>query len=284
MAVVVLVPPHRQVRRVQPALPSDAELRQLLQAENGPVSVRYFYTSTQKLEQGELAHTVFVARWADGRLFVIDLGMDRAAAAEFAELLQTVMQAEEAQFHGHAAELMSDTVGRVEGVGLTHLHIDHTQGVVPFCEARGPGATLYQTSFQAELHNLHTEESAALLAASCLEREVLDGGGVQAVSGFPGLGMVALGGHTPGSTLFALASGGRLWLFSGDITNTKADLLADRGKGFVYSYLLVPEDTERAGLLRRWLARLDAEEDMTVVVSHDRADVDGSGLAEYGPP
>ena len=64
----------------------------------------------------------------------------------------------------------------------------------------------------------------------------------------------------------------------------EADLLADRGKGFVYSYLLVPEDTERAGVLRRWLARLDAEEDMTVVVSHDRADVDGSGLAEYGPP
>ena len=49
-----------------------------------------------------------------------------------------------------------------------------------------------------------------------------------------------IGGHTPGSTLFAVADGGRLLLFTGDITNSKADILENRGKGFVYSYLLVP--------------------------------------------
>ena len=101
-----------------------------------------------------------------------------------------------------------------------------------------------------------------------------------------GLGIAGLGGHTPGSTMFAVAVNGRLWLFSGDTTNSKADLLSDTGKGFLYSYLMVPEDTARTGELRRWFAGLDAEADMQVVVSHDIADIEASDLrrwAAYGP-
>jgi hypothetical protein len=101
------------------------------------------------------------------------------------------------------------------------------------------------------------------------------------VEGFPGLGMVALGGHTPGSTLFAIAVRGRLWLLSGDIANSKADLVSDTGKGFLYSYLMVPENTGRTEMLRGWLTGLDAESDMTVLVSLDLPDVRQSGLVEY---
>lgn len=104
---------------------------------------------------------------------------------------------------------------------------------------------------------------------------------MMAVEGFPGLGVVALGGHTPGSTLFVIAVEGRVWLLSGDITNSKADLLSDTGKGFFYSYVLVPEHSARSGMLRSWLGRLDANRDMTVVVSHDLADIASSGMAEY---
>jgi glyoxylase-like metal-dependent hydrolase (beta-lactamase superfamily II) len=103
-----------------------------------------------------------------------------------------------------------------------------------------------------------------------------------AVEGFPGLGVIALGGHTPGSTLFAVAIGDQLWLLSGDISNSKADLLSDTGKGFLYSYLLVPENTARNDVLRPWLGELDAEEDMIVIVSHDLFDIAARGMTEYG--
>ncbi len=71
--------------------------------------------------------------------------------------------------------------------------------------------------------------------------------------GFPGLGVAALGGHSPGSTLFAIAVGGHLWILSGDIANSKADLVSDTGKGFLYSYVMVPENTGRTGDVA-WMA------------------------------
>ena len=280
-AAFFLVPPHLQVRGVEPPLPDDTQLRALMSVENGPASVRYINTSTQKLPEGKLGHAVFLIEWANGSLFMIDAGMDRSTALDFGRLLETALDAEEAVSHGTIAELLGDDTQRVLGVGFTHLHIDHTQGVVPFCEARGPGAKVYQTSWQARLHNFNTEEGAAIVAESCLRSGKLSGDRILTAEGFPGLGIVGLGGHTPGSTLFAIAAGGRLWLLSGDTTNTKADLLSNTGKGFLYSYLLVPENTARTDAPRLWLAGLDANDDMSLVVSHDLADIETSGLAEY---
>ncbi len=281
LAAFVLVPPHLQVRGVEPPLPDDTQLRALLSVENGPVSIRYVNTSTQNLPVGKLGHAVFLVEWANGSLFMIDAGMDRSAAIDFGKLMETALGAEPAVSHGTIAELLGDDVQRVSGVGFTHLHIDHTQGVVPFCEARGSGATLYQTSWQAELQNFNTNEGAAILADSCLRSASLRGEGILTIRDFPGLGIVGLGGHTPGSTLFAIAGGDRLWLLSGDTTNTKADLLSNTGKGFLYSYILVPEHTARTEALRLWLARLDANDDMTVVVSHDLADIEAGRMTEY---
>lgn len=281
LAGIFLVPAHLQVRDVVPPLPDDAELRALLSIENGPVSVRYVNTSTQQLPTGRLGHVVFLIQWADGNVFMLDAGMDRANAIEFGKLLETALGADEAVPHGNIAELVGDEIRNVVGVGFTHLHIDHTQGIEPFCEARGPGARVYQTHWQRDLHNFNTEQGAAIVAQSCLEAGTLDGEGIYTIEGFPGLGIVGLGGHTPGSTLFAVADKGRLWLFAGDTTNTKANLLSNTGKGFVYSYLLVPENTTRTEELRRWFARLDAEPDMTVIVSHDIGDTEASGMLPF---
>ena len=48
LAAVLLIPPHMQTHRVEPPLPSEAELRALLAVENGPVGVRYLNTSSQR--------------------------------------------------------------------------------------------------------------------------------------------------------------------------------------------------------------------------------------------
>ena len=282
LASIALVPSHLQVRSVEPGLPNAARLRALLSVEDGPVRLRYVNTSSQALPQGELGHPVFLVEWANGNLFMIDAGMDRKTAVEFGKLMEFALDADEAVSHGTIAELLGDDTMRVMGVAYTHLHLDHTQGTVPFCAARGSGAVVFQTDWQADLHNFNTVEGATIVADSCLERGTLSDGTVQSVEGFPGLGLVALGGHTPGSTLFTIAVGDRLWLLSGDISNTKADLQSNTGKGFLYSYLIVPEHTGRSDLLRSWLGELDANEDMTVIVSHDLHDIAASGMAEYG--
>lgn len=271
VGLVMLLPAHLQIRAVQPPLPSEADLRSLLDVREAPVAVRYVTVSSQKLPDGVLGHTVVLVAWRDGGMFMIDAGMDQAAAAEFGSLLESMMDADPARFHTTIADALSQDIDRVRGVGFTHLHIDHTQGLGDFCAARAgsPGPTLVQTPYQRDLHNRNTEEGGAIVAASCLDQKVAGADGLNTFPEFPGLGVVPLGGHTPGSTLFAVAVDGQLLLFSGDITNSKADLDQNRGKGFAYSYLFVPEDTGRTRELREWLAGLDASPDITVVVSHD---------------
>lgn len=293
---IFLVPPHWQTRRIAPPLPDLTELRALASEPDGPIAVEYLVNASQSSPLGMLGHVVFVVRWADGKAFMIDAGMDRAEAAGFAELLKLMWGADEGRFHGDVAELLGDDIRAVRGVGFTHLHIDHSQGVVPFCAARGnavsyvdvsadarardESAVAYWTRWQAGERNFNTSEGASLVEASCLEPRTLSGEGLIRIDGFPGLGVVALGGHTPGSTLFAVPVAGHLWLFSGDISNTKAALLGDVGKPFYYSYLVVPENTGRTAELRRWLAALDDRADMTVIVSHDLPDIEASGLPE----
>lgn len=279
---IQLVPPHLQIRIVEPALPDALSLRALISTPNGPIGLRYVTTSRQALPQGELGHTTFLVEWGNGKLFMIDTGMDRTAALEFGELMELMGGAGQAVSHGAISELLGEDTMRVEGVAYTHLHIDHTQGTVPFCAERGEGAAVFQTSWQSSLHNFNTVEGAAIVSNSCLEPGELGKGAVQTIEGFPGLGVVSLGGHTPGSTLFAIAVGERLWLLSGDIANSKANLLSNTGKGLIYSYVFVPEHTARSEVLRLWLTELDTNEDMTVIVSHDIADIAASGMIEYG--
>ena len=107
---VLLVPPHVQTRRIAPPLPGLADLRALSAQSDGPVSVEYLVNASQVSPRGTLGHTVFLARWADGRSFMIDAGMDRAAAAEFAELLKWMWGADEGRFHGDVSNLLGDDI------------------------------------------------------------------------------------------------------------------------------------------------------------------------------
>lgn len=278
---ILLVPAHMQVRSVTPALPGATDLRALYELENRPTGIGYIVNAAQPALNRRLSHTSIIIEWADGRRFMIDAGMDEQAAAEFADLIKSMGGGGEAEFFGTITSQLGETVNNVAGVGFTHLHIDHTQGVGAFCEARGSGATLYQTLSQNALQNFNTTEGAAILTNSCLESEVVDQATLMPLDAFPGLALVSLGGHTPGSTLFAAAVGDRLWLFAGDTTNSMAALRGDEGKGFLYSYLFVPENTSRTSELRAWLNSLHDEDDMDVVISHDLEALIASGMQTY---
>lgn len=284
LALGVLLPPHLQIRGIEPPLPTEADLRTLLGSEDGPIRLEVLPIASQPSGDGALGHNVFLLTWPDGRHFMIDAGMDESEAEEFARLISTISGGGPQTFHADVAQGLGAAIDRVAGVAFTHLHIDHTQGIVPFCAGRTTGPRLFQTAAQAGEQNLHTQEGAEILARSCLEPGALRGAPLQATPDFPGLALVTLGGHTPGSTLIAAAVGERLWLFSGDITNTKRDLIEDRGKGFLYSYLFVPENTDRTAELRGWLRSLDARDDIDVVVAHDIDDARALGIPAFEAP
>lgn len=275
---ILLVPPHLQTRGIEPPLPTAQTLRALADVENGPVSIQYLVNATQPAAGRNLSHTSIVIEWANGNLFIIDAGMTEASAAEFAELIKTMGGGGEATYVGSIADQLGSDLPRVAGMGFTHLHIDHTQGLGTLCEARGPGAALLQTDLQRDQHNFNTTEGAEIVVGSCLEPAQLSGETIRTSDKFPGLGLVAIGGHTPGSTLFAAYVNDHLWLFSGDTTNSMHDLRSDMGKGFLYSNIFVPENTNRTGELRVLLRDLDAEDDIDVVVSHDLEALVATGM------
>jgi glyoxylase-like metal-dependent hydrolase (beta-lactamase superfamily II) len=92
---------------------------------------------------------------------------------------------------------------------------------------------------------------------------------------------IAAGGHTPGSTVFAARVGEVTWILAGDMTNSRAALLANEPKPALYSLFIVPEAPARLERMRLWLSALDAESDVTVVVSHDQPALEASGMSAW---
>jgi len=267
VGAVILVPPHFQIRGIEPELPSLAEIQQLRSVERGPTRITTIEISSQPYKNRSSVNTVFLIEWEDGRIFMVDAGMDQPGSMDFAKQLE-LFGAGPLNYRQSATQALGDKIKNVQGVGFTHLHIDHTQGVKGFCERRGTGAKVYQTTSQATTHNLHTKEGAQLLQESCLEPVIVEGDITQ-LKEFPGLSMLHVGGHTPCSTVFFVSVGDKLWVLSGDVSNDKQSLLANKGKGFLYSYLIVPENTRQLDKLRVWLAGLNSQSATEVVVSHD---------------
>jgi glyoxylase-like metal-dependent hydrolase (beta-lactamase superfamily II) len=280
-----LIPAHLQIRAIDPPLPEIAALLGSVDVSKGPTRVRYVNSATQGTADGrDMGHIAFVLDWDDGRRFVIDVGMEPEVAIDFGRPLETLLDSDPVIANGAVADLMGDGVATVGGFGFTHLHHDHTQGIVAFCRARqassGRAVPIYQTPFQFEQRNHTTDmgyafiEEARRLPGSmgCATPTRLEEGPIESihpVPGFPGLVAVPAGGHTPGSTLYLTRVEGRYWLFSGDVTNTRKELVENLPKPLIYSLLIVPEDTDRNERMRIWLRNLDERPDLTVVVSHD---------------
>ena len=264
-AGLALVRAHLQIRAIDPALPEAASLPSTPTGGDGPTSMRVVNTATQGI-----AHPAYLLEWPDGRRFMIDAGMDREGAMAFGRPMELAFGASPAVPHGDVAEQIGDAVESIVGVAFTHLHLDHTGGLIPVCRAAGREIALIQTRFQADELNYTTQSGADDIAeAGCTRQTVVDTAAPTEVPGFPGLYIFPAGGHTPGSTFFLATLSDHSWLFAGDISNSKPMMLGNEPKPWVYSNLIIPEATERLDRLRRWLARVDAMPDRTVIVAHD---------------
>jgi glyoxylase-like metal-dependent hydrolase (beta-lactamase superfamily II) len=284
VALAVLLEAHWEIRRLEAALPDRAALAALGEVADGPQRVAYVDTATQPgYRSPPLSHPSFVLEWADGRVFLVDAGMDPEQARAFSRPFELLLGSDPIEPHGSVAQQLGPVVQRVRGVAFTHLHPDHTGGMVSLCAVRGEALPVFQIPWQAELGNYTTRPGREELeAAGCARPQRLADAPLVPVPGFPGLAAIAAGGHTPGSTIYAAHVAGTTWIFAGDVTNSRRNLLENRPKPWVYSLLIVPEAPQRLEVLRRWLAALDAEPGFRVVVSHDRDALLASGLSPLG--
>ena len=121
----------------------------------------------------------------------------------------------------------------IDAVLLTHLHGDHSGGLVVDGQRLFPNATVYlskadreyrfnvQAEAAAPSHQkaMFPESRASLTPYEQAGKVVLFEAGAQL---FPGVGTIAAPGHTPGHTLYVVESKGEKIVFSGDLVHAAA--------------------------------------------------------------
>jgi glyoxylase-like metal-dependent hydrolase (beta-lactamase superfamily II) len=298
---VIVAWAHVSIRSLGGPLPTNLEA---LDADDLPVSLQVVNTASQRLPRSqvldsgrdptpdrpyEMAHPSFRLEWGDGRVLLVDLGMEPDAAIAFGRTLELVGGAP-AEPHGSVVgQLGHDAVQGPLGLVFTHLHTDHTEGIGALCAAReGAPIRLFQTRAQAELRNYTTRPGAAQVeTAGCTRVERLAERPLAPLPGFPGVGVIWAAGHTPGSQVVLVAvrgaTGVRRLALAGDVANAIDGIRHDVPKPLLYRLLMVPEDDARLGEMRRFLAHLE-QAGFDVVPSHDLLHLRSLGLPFVGDP
>ena len=220
------------------------------------------------------------------RIGVFDLGMDHEAAETMGRTLERMSDAGPMEPLGSTAAQLGPAAQRVAGLAFTHLHTDHTSGLAALCESLQTPARLVRAPLQAEQTNYTTRAGRDQTEeAPCVDTETLEGGPLYEVPGFPGLTVVPVAGHTPGSQVFiAHVRAGEAvesWVFTGDVANHVDGILLNLPKPRLYSILVVPEATGRLERVRLWLRELAQDHAAHLLVSHDQRQLEQSGLARW---
>jgi len=266
---LVLGEAHWEMRAINPELPDTRALESALATQGGPVGISYVNTASQAGAGRNVIHPSYVIEWPDGRIFLIDIGMDYDGALAFGAPMETIIGADPIEPHGSVAEHLWADVPNVEAVAFTHLHIDHTGGIAALCAAADQKVTVFQTELQADKGNHTTSPGQTDIdEAPCASVSKLDDGPVYQFPDYPGLIAIAAGGHTPGSTIYLVQIDDVIWVLSGDISLALDDIRTDTAKPGVYSALIVPESPSRMTELRQWLKSLEGQ-GYRIIVSHD---------------
>jgi len=303
MAVVAggLTWAHMAIRRERGALPPPAALTAANQGGDLPVRLSLINTTSQPMPRSAvldpaqdpqpqaryvMSHPSFVFEWADERVLLVDVGMDREGARSFGRPLQTLAGADPIDPQGSVAERLGPAATRVRGIVFTHLHTDHVGGIGELCRSVSQPVQVFMTEAQDQRPNYTTRPGRGLLrAAPCVQTVPLGAGPLRMVPGFPGVYVVGAGGHTPGSQMIAAFvqrdRGVQPYVLVGDIVNNIDGISHDIPKPFLYRLLMVPEDETRLGELRRFIRGLRDDEGFTVLVSHDQLDLERSGVSAW---
>lgn len=316
LAAAALAWGHFNILRIHPDLPELAQITQPDRSLELPVRITYINTASQRMPRSAvldpdldphpdasyaMSHPSFVVEWQDGRIFLIDLGMDAGAAIDFGLPMEMVVGAEPIEPHDATSIALAEHRKRVAGIGFTHMHVDHTSGLEKLCAdliPRQPDSKpipVFQHHNQlAQVNHTTRGAKAAVHAADCTEiRSLGFETGLLSVPGFPGLYAIPAAGHTPGSTLYVVQlrtyPGGsegfhddvQTWVITGDIVNHYQGIEDGIRKPPLYSLLVVPENDEQLGRVRDFLKRLSHEPGVKLLVNHDRNQLEATGIEKY---
>jgi len=293
---------HRQIRAIDPELPSLDALRAFANDADLPVRLSVWNTSSQPVPRSAvldarrdpdpaqpygMSHPSFVVEWADGRTLLVDAGMDAAQARAFGRGIRLIGGGQ-VEPHGSIEErVLPALASRPLAIAFTHLHTDHVGGVVGLCRARPAlrSVRLVQTPAQADLVNYTTRPARALLdAAPCLARERLADAPAMAIPGLPGVFVVHAAGHTPGSQIVGAwvrePAGVRGYLLAGDAANAIDGIRRDVPKPWAYRTFLVPESERRLERVRALLREAE-QQGFVVAIAHDERHLAEAGIARW---
>ena len=289
---------NRAIRAIDPELPTVEAILAFDRHADLPVRISWLNTASQKMPRSAvldpaqdptpdapytMSHAAFRLEWSDGRIFLVDSGMDPEAAVAFGKPIETFSRAEPIVPLGSMAEKLGASIQRVGAIAFTHEHTDHTEGVAALCRLHDQPIRLIQNHLQVDLSNYTTRPGQAQLAnAPCLKREVAAGGPLFDVPGFPGLGFFAAAGHTPGSQVFVAhvlgSEGVHTYVLTGDVVNQIDGVRRNIPKPWLYSRFMVPESPKRLDRVRRLLSELERDHGATLLVSHDQLSLETSGV------
>jgi glyoxylase-like metal-dependent hydrolase (beta-lactamase superfamily II) len=235
-----------------------------------------------------MSFPAFVIEWADGRILLVDAGMDAAAARQFGKPTERVLGADPVEPLIDVGAALDRARDRVAGIAFTHLHDDHVQGIESLCRTSARPIDAFLGAAQAEHPYYLTRGAlAAVKTSPCLHVTQLPDQPAVDLPGFPGVSVIHAAGHTPGSQLIVahLANrGARPIVIAGDIANSYDGIEKNVPKPWWYSLFVVPEDTERLDEVRRYLQDLAGRLGATVLVSHDQAALETSGITAFDAP
>jgi len=291
---------HIAIRRERAPLPSVVAVLATAAGDDRPIAISWINTASQTMPRSAvldsrrdinpgpphvLSHPAFVFEWSDGRLLLVDTGMDRAGAVAFGKPIERLVGAQPIEPLSSLAERLGPLRERVAGLVFTHLHVDHVEGVGALCAGIPHPVPVFMTEAQRERSNYSTRPGRWLLErAACAKPVTLEGGPLFALPGFPGVLVIAAGGHTPGSQIVIahVRQGEKLrtYALTGDIVNNIDGINHDIPKPFFYSLVVVPEDGERLAELRGFLRELRDRAGIVLLVSHDQAELEASGVTQ----
>ena len=315
---VVLAWGHVHIRRIAPPLPDPELVLTPDPSLDLPVRLTWLNTASQRMPRAAvldpsrdpdpegdfvMSHPAFAIEWQDGRIFLVDAGLDKEGAIDFGLPMELAAGADPIEPHRSASAQLGEHRERVAGIGFTHLHVDHTTGLDTLCADRRPAHPdegpkrigLFQHANQIVPVN-HTTHGpkAQVQAASCIESRALGSdSGLLAVPGFDGLYAIPVGGHTPGSTMWVVqlrvhpgASAGRsndvqTWVITGDVVNHSDAVRLGIAKPPLYSLLVVPENEERLAAARGFLKTLFEKPGVKLLVNHDKTHIEQTGLRSF---